>query len=437
MKVWLSTDSMDERGSVLIIVLWIAFGLVALALYFANSMSLELRASDNRAAAIAAEQAIAGATRYLTNVLARQNQPGRIPLLTSFRNEAVPVGESTFWLIGRGEQGTTTTDRPVFGLVDEGSKLNLNAPWVTADVLLNLPRMTPELAAAIIDWRDTNEDVTEGGAESETYLRRNPPYQCKNTNYESVAELRLVRGVELDVLFGDDANLNGILDPNENDGDVSTPADNRDGRVDAGLMEYFTVHTRQLIGTNVNNAEQLSALLQEKMNADRANQILQTVTNQNVTNVLQFFILSGMTREEFEPIEGYLIGTMTNGLVNVNTASQEVLSCIPGIGIEHAPSLVAYRRTNPGQLNTVSWVADVLERDVALAAAPYLTGRSFQFTADVAAVGPHGRGYRRVKLVLDTSEGTARVRYRQDLTSLGWALGRQVRESLALVKEIR
>jgi hypothetical protein len=36
---------------VLIIVLWIAFGLVSLALYFANSMNFELRASDNRVCA--------------------------------------------------------------------------------------------------------------------------------------------------------------------------------------------------------------------------------------------------------------------------------------------------------------------------------------------------------------------------------------------------
>ena len=44
-----------ERGSVLIIVLWVAFGLVSLAIYFANSSSLELRAADNRVAALEAE----------------------------------------------------------------------------------------------------------------------------------------------------------------------------------------------------------------------------------------------------------------------------------------------------------------------------------------------------------------------------------------------
>src|SRR5436190_273139 len=47
-----------ERGSVLVIVLLITIGLISLALYFANSMTLELRASDNRTSGLAADQAI-------------------------------------------------------------------------------------------------------------------------------------------------------------------------------------------------------------------------------------------------------------------------------------------------------------------------------------------------------------------------------------------
>ena len=68
--------SRDERGSVLIIVIWIAFGLVSLALYFAHSMSFEMRAADNRVAGMKAEEAIAGAARYVSNVLANAQQPG-------------------------------------------------------------------------------------------------------------------------------------------------------------------------------------------------------------------------------------------------------------------------------------------------------------------------------------------------------------------------
>jgi hypothetical protein len=57
----------------------------------------------------------------------------------------------------------------------------------------------------------------------------------------------------------------------------------------------------------------------------------------------------------------------------------------------------------------------------------YVTTQSFQFTADIAAVGPFGRGYRRVKFIFDISEGTPKIIYRQDLSRLGWALGEKAR----------
>ena len=51
--------------------------------------------------------------------------PGKLPNLTLYQYEAVPVGDARFWLIGRAD-GTRSEERPTFGLVDEASKLNLN-----------------------------------------------------------------------------------------------------------------------------------------------------------------------------------------------------------------------------------------------------------------------------------------------------------------------
>jgi type II secretory pathway component PulK len=431
-----------QRGSVLIVVLWVSFGLVSLALYFAHSMSFELRASDNRVAGVESEQAIAGAARYVSNILANAEEPGTVPDLNTYRFEAVPVGQATFWLIGSGDR-TGAPDVPVFGLVDEASKLNLNT--ATPEMLELLPRMTPELAAAIKDWRDADEEVTQGGAESQVYSRLDPPYMCKNTNFESSDELRLVSGAYLDILYGEDANLNGVLDPNENDGDVSPPSDNRDGRLDLGILQYLTVYSRQPnTGTNVNNRQQLAPLLQEKFNADRANRILAQVGGQTFGSLLEFYFGSQMTREEFAQIEGDITVTNrpTEGLVNVNTASEAVLTCIPGIGTDNAPTLVAYRQSNPDKLNSLAWVKDALawtpeaDMEKVRRVGPWITGRTYQFTADIAAVGHHGRGYQRVKYVFDTSDGAPRILYRQDLTHLGWALGRQVRDALQIAKAL-
>jgi hypothetical protein len=85
----------------------------------------------------------------------------------------------------------------------------------------------------------------------------------------------------------------------------------------------------------------------------------------------------------------------------------------------------------------VGWLLFVEEHHSADQAAPYITVHSYQFTADIAAVGHFGRGYQRVKFIFDTSEGTPKIRYRQDLSHLGWALGRDTRQLLLAEKDKR
>jgi len=429
-------------------VLWVAFGLIALTLYFANSMSFELRASDNRAAMIEADQAIIGAARYVSNVIATVREPATLPDINNYRSEQVPVGDATFWLIGRADR-QTAMDQVYYGLVDESSKLDLNAPWLTVDLLMNLPGMTTEFAAAILDWRDTDSDVNEaGGAEDETYQRRSPAYRCKNGPFESVEELRLVNGALLDSVYGEDANLNGVLDPNENDADGSVPMDNRDGRLDYGMFEYFTVYSRQatldpygsnrLAVSTLNTAAGRSNLLMtlNTVGVGNAQEIVGRVQGANISSILHFYIASQMAEEDFLKLEPSL--TMTNqGCVNVNSASEAVLSCVPGIGLDNAPTLVAARRSNANRLNTIAWVKDALDQQVAIQAGRYLIGRTYNISADIAAVGHNGRGYRRVKYVFDTTEGPPMIRFRQDLTHLGWSLGKYTKQQLSLANQTR
>ena len=444
----------SERGSVLIIVLWIAFGLVTLALYFANSMGLELRAADNRVAGLEAEQAIAGAVRYASQVITNVTTPGSIPDVESYQRADVPVGEASFWFLGRSDrQGNA--EQTYFALVDEASKLNLNTASLA--MLQLLPRMTAELAAAIIDWRDSNSEVTTSGAEDEIYQRLNPAYRCKNGPFDSVDELRLVYGMTTEVLYGDDANRNGALDPNENDGDYSPPNDDRNARLDPGIAEYLTVWSRESNTgmTNVNDQQQLAPLLQEKLGVDRANQILARFasssgtnrppgggaggTTRTVASLIEFFQVGQFTQEEFSQIYSLIstTNTVVTGLVNINTASEAVLTCIPGIGTEKAGADMAYRQGNVSQTSTVAWLVEAIGAEAALQAAPYVTARTRVFTADVAALGHHDRGFRRIRHVVDANDPAPRVVYRQDLTHLGWALGRDVREQLQLDRETR
>jgi hypothetical protein len=127
-------------------------------------------------------------------------------------------------------------------------------------------------------------------------------------------------------------------------------------------------------------------------------------------------------------------------LLNINTAGASVMEALfMGLDVDQdtaqsaAQTLITYRQQNPNNLNAISWIVDALGNTSpvvqALRNAPrdYITTQSFQFTADIAAVGPFGRGYRRVKFVFDISEGTPKIIYRQDLSRLGWALGEKAR----------
>jgi len=447
-----------ERASVLVIVLLIAFGLISIALYFANSMSLELRASDNRASGLASDQIIEGAARYVSSVLVTYATNGAVPDISQYQAEAVPVGNAKvpeengrFWLIGRdpaAATGGSASSEPYFGLIDEASKLDLNAPWLTSGIISsNLPRMTLDLADAMIDWRDTN-----GTGSSLNYSRLG--YLSKHAPFETVGELRLVYGATRDILVGEDVNQNGVVDANES----------KNGLTDAGLFDYFTVYSRQpnthsdgTALTNVNDRASLGTLLEDRLGASRAQTIIQSLfggdggpggggpgggppTTPTFGSLLRFYVTAyrnaGMTADEFAQIYNDITVTnapFTIGRVNINTAPAAVLACLPGMDFNSAQQLVNYRRSNPASLTSIAWIVDALGSSSSalqtLAQGDYVATHSYQFTADVAAVGPFGRGYRRVRFVFDISEGTPKIIYRQDLSRLGWALGRQTRDN--------
>ena len=463
----------SRRGSVLIIVMWTCLGLVALTLYFANSMSSELRAADNRVTEIEARQAVAAGIRYAGYVLQNFATSGAVPFLTDYKAEALPVGEAQFWFIGRDNNQLPTTE-PVFGLVDEASKLNLRT--ASRAMLSELPNMTPELVEAIIGWRrataasaDGADNVETGGSTDNIYTSLTPPRLNKGGQFETVDELRLVDGATLDLLFGEDTNRNGALDANEDDSESSAPRDNQDGQLLAGILEYVTVYSRQpntrTDGTrriNVTNGQSRQRLLQLMLSKGIEAQRVATILNNafgvatgpggpgfpggpgggpggqpgqaDLTSVAEFMVRSQMTADEFVLIHADITiqatGSTQQGLINVNTASEAVLACIPGIGLDNAATVVAYRLANPDVLTSFAWLTQVLTPAQIRQAGRYITDQSYQFTADVAAVGRFGRGYCREKVIFDTRSTTPRIIYHQDLSAFGWALGSQVRLAL-------
>ena len=64
-----------------------------------------------------------------------------------------------------------------------------------------------ELSSMLLDWRDPDDNRSLNGAESDDYLRRNPPYRAANGPLQSLEELRLLEVWE-DEFFDEDGRPN-------------------------------------------------------------------------------------------------------------------------------------------------------------------------------------------------------------------------------------
>lgn len=118
------------------------------------------------------------------------------------------------------------------GPEDPHAKVNINL--MEFDDLMELQGMTEDVADAIVRWRGGDPEAGElGGYES---LNITP----RNGNFRSLRELELILNVDPQLLRGEDWNLNGRLDENENDGDLTWPSDNADDVLDAGWSEFIT-----------------------------------------------------------------------------------------------------------------------------------------------------------------------------------------------------
>lgn len=162
-----------------------------------------------------------------------------------------------------------------FGLTDESSKLNLNKATNTQlsklvnHVLGEDPEINAdEVVAAILDWRDADQNPIglEGDTEGDYYQTLPIPYNVKNGNFGTVEELLLVKGVTPEILYGEDFDRNGLLTPNEDDGDETFPEDDQDGVLNQGLFPYLTTTSYE---TNVSNDNRRRIYLRDDQNIVR------------------------------------------------------------------------------------------------------------------------------------------------------------------------
>jgi type II secretory pathway component PulK len=424
-----------QSGTVLIVTIWVVLVLAGLALVFARSMRVAAAMSANHVASLQAECIAAGAREYIVSQLVAATKQQTTSSQTSPTYQEMQVGDGYFWVLRSNLQSDREFD---YGLTDEAGKINLNS--ASQEMLQRLPGMTAELAASIIDWRDEDSDVTTGGAEDEYYLLQADHYHCKNAPLETVDEILLIKGASEELLYGEDTNLNGVLDDCENDGDQSDPPDNRNGRLDAGFYDYVTVYSVEAntdsqgsARVNINSSTgrgELQTALQKVVSEDRALEIMALIpTMANYTNILDFYFRTSLKAEEFSQIADRLTTSSAQtlpGLVNVNSAPKEVLMCLPGLEESDVEAMLSYRSANSDKLTSIAWVTQVLDREKAVGIGSYITVRSYQYSADIVCLSGNGRAYKRYKAVFDTQGTTPRVVYWKTLTDFGWPLDSQI-----------
>lgn len=177
-----------------------------------------------------------------------------------------------------------------YGLEDESSKLNLNAlaqaegdETVTRNRLLFIPGMTEDIADAILDWIDTDNQPRAYGAEVSYYQGLSPAYQPRNGPLQSLSELLQVRGVTPELLYGLDTNRNFLVETGEQARGMLLQLDNSLGQLNRGWSAYFTVYAAERVldptgnpKINVNNPDlrALQSALQQAVDAEAANFII-------------------------------------------------------------------------------------------------------------------------------------------------------------------
>ena len=285
------------------------------------------------------------------------------------------------------------------GPADAHAKININT--ATREDLLLLPDMDESIADAILDWIDRDDDTREFGAESGQYLGMRYPYLPRNAPFRSIQELELVVGVRPEFVRGEDWNLNGVLDPNEDDGDASWPPDNADGKLDAGWSGWLTAESESGPGWALSGQPRLDLTsanetdLQNRLGVDasQAQAILQAVQVNSQLTLKDFIgtslgdlavgatggasatLLSGqsavadLTRDQLKAVlDEAWIGDpgapddpakVNTGKININTIDEDTLQYVSRLSTAQIDALIVERQSRQGGFASLTDLLDV------------------------------------------------------------------------------
>jgi len=366
---------MSRRGFATILVVWVV---AVSAVLLATLQAVSLRQASEGREALARVRAYWAARGGVEATIARLENDTEDPdpsdpyrVVVDMEDVAQGEVDGAEYVIRHTYNGVE-----VLGPADAHAKMNIAT--MSSAALLLLPYMGEDMADAIVDWMDSDDDVSTYGAESSQYQQQAYPYLARNGPARTLAELELVLGVEPEYVRGDDQNLNGVRDPGEGTGgefetewsELITPAS-----VDGGLS--ITGQARlDLPFADPNEVAQRLTITSQQAEA-----IVSVAAGPNATigsfistplptlaqqaGVQNANLIPDLTDEQLalligESTIGALLddGTPKPGKININTAPDEVIELLP-VDIGVVDALIAARNSR-GSLGFAS-IMEIIE----------------------------------------------------------------------------
>lgn len=420
--------SRSNRGLVLVMVLWIVMLMTTTVAIVSRTGRLDMKMATSAVDEVRCKWACRAGTETAIGLL----------------NEDAKASDalSELWSDNDEDYNDVPLERCAYSVyvIDEAGKLNVNT--ATREQLMALPYMEMPIADAILDWRDDDENVRAEGAERGYYENLPFSYTIRNGPFRTIRELLRVKGVTKDLLYGEDLNLNGQLDPSEADGELSPPMDNGDDHLDQGWIAYLTCYSYDKNvdadgqnRVNINQADEQQLQNGLGITAAQARWIVQNrgggyaniggLINQNSPKEPPKDSTDDGNRAD--PIDLQTFGSIADkittsgeamlpGMVNINTASQEVLVALLGGGDQDAAVAESILAERSGRLYGYQNVAELLQVssmtiDKFKSIAGLLTVRSSVFTIRCYATAEVSGATMQSECVVDRSQSPCKILY--------------------------
>lgn len=434
------TSIRSQRGLTLILILWIMVLLALLALTLAQHVKFDntvchnigQRANARWVARAGVYHAIAMLTDDHSETDCENDSWFDNPKQCS--NQELPGG--TYQLVADRFQ---TDNQLRYGIIDEASKLNINT--ATYDALLQLPNMTAAMAQAIIESRTRQPVPTAASVKSSMSTAVGPSIESAVAPFETIRQLARIAAIPQTMLFGEDANQDGILENNENDGDTLPPLDNHDGILDRGLLTWLTVYSyeKNIDGLgrpriNINTADFAKLETDLQLGPEHARWIIdhRGAAYTSIADLIdesspKYPVTESILNDQGLPTKPIDLTTFRKiadritvtadpvipGRININTAGITVLKTLPFVTDTLAQRIIRYRQSLPQGFTSIAELLAIPEFTVThfKQLAPLITVRSNVFTVRCTGCTLETKLQHSIEAVIDRGRSAPAVIY--------------------------